>query len=113
MPAVSSLAAQLAKLSGGAQGYLLQKNKPSLLFDRKQAAQMDKDSLLSLARTGLEDFISQNSAFKEFEVTLFSDKFKDLNRSLMVRHSAIDQTYDSLIICSSIRPKKRTKRLMS
>ncbi len=85
MPATSSLAAQLAKLSGGAQGYLLQKNKPSLLFDKKQAAHMDKDSLLSLARTGLEDLISQNQAFKEFEVTLFSDKFKELKRSLMVR----------------------------
>jgi hypothetical protein len=81
----TSLASQLAQLSGGAQLHLLKKNIPSLLFDKKKAAQLDKDDLLSIGKLGLDDLISMSPAhFKEFESTLFSDKMKAKDRTLMV-----------------------------
>ena len=81
MPSI--LASQLSKLSQlTASSH--SSSKPSLLFDKKQAGQVDKDHILSLARTGLADLISQNTCFRDFEETIFSEKHKHQDRLLLV-----------------------------
>jgi hypothetical protein len=82
--ATSSLSQQLSSQLGGSERSNLIKYKASLLFDKKQAAQVDKYTILSIATAGLEDLISQNEVFKEFQDSLFSDKQLNLERLLLV-----------------------------
>ena len=97
----SALQSQLASQLGGSHTHVLHKQPPSLIFGKKQAAQIDKDSLLSIARTGLLDLINSEDAFKEFESSLFSDKHRDINRSLMV-----------CILLKSLIPRPRKKTII-
>lgn len=82
--ASSSLAAQLKQIAGPRVPGIA-KGKASLLFDKKQAADIDVDTLYSIGQTALADLSTQNPAFKDFEETLFSDRLKSFDRTLQVR----------------------------
>ncbi|GFY84407.1 ARM repeat superfamily protein [Actinidia rufa] len=57
--------------------------RPSILFGPKEAADIDLDTLLSLALSGLEVLISTNERFRKYKNDLFSQKSRELDRELM------------------------------
>ncbi len=85
---MSSLAKQLQKLAIPGQPSLRQvisKKRPSLLFDRDVAADIDIDSIHSLGINGLEELISIDQSFEQFESTLFQDSCKDFERTVQTK----------------------------
>lgn len=82
---MTSLAKQLERLAIPGQPSLrrlVSKKCASLLFDGKEAADMDVDTFFSLGRNGLEELISIDPTFSQFEVTLFQESCKDFERSV-------------------------------
>ena len=82
---MTSLAKQLQKLALPGQPSLRQvasKKKPSLLFDAKEAADIDVDTIFSLGTNGLEELISIDQSFSEFERSLFNASCKDFERTV-------------------------------
>lgn len=57
--------------------------RPSILFDPKEAADVDLDTLLGLALSGLEVLISTDERFRIYKNDLFSHKSRELDRELM------------------------------
>ncbi|GLT39857.1 hypothetical protein SLA2020_140240 [Shorea laevis] len=57
--------------------------RPSILFDPKEAADIDVDTILSIALSGLEVLIGVDDRFRNYKNDLFSDKSKELDRELM------------------------------
>ncbi|XP_058792928.1 HEAT repeat-containing protein 1 homolog [Phymastichus coffea] len=79
----TSLAEQLKKLRTPQTTLLLQdKRKPSLLFDTKEAANLDKDTVYNIGLSGLEELIKLNNAFDDFKKTLFALSSISLERSV-------------------------------
>lgn len=81
----TSLARQLHQLTDPGHLTLKQltsKEKASLLFDPKEAAEIDLDTILSLGRNGLKELVSLEPRFEEFEDSLFSQGCKDFERSV-------------------------------
>ncbi|KAJ3161658.1 HEAT repeat-containing protein 1 [Geranomyces michiganensis] len=91
--ASSSLASQLKQL-GAAKVPVGPKGKASLLFNAKQAADIDIDTLFAIGRTALADLATHNEAFVDFEQTLFSESFKSLDRTLQTKedNAKLDQS---------------------
>lgn len=82
---MTSLAKQLERLAIPGQPSLRQlvsKKRASLLFDGKHAADMDIETFYSLGRNGLEELISIDPTFSQFEVTLFQESCKEFERSV-------------------------------
>ena len=77
----SLLASQLSKLNDSSA--INASFKPSLLLDKKQVKQWDKESFLSMGKSGLTDLISMNPDFGSFEESLFSNKALQSDRMLM------------------------------
>ncbi|KAI8823046.1 uncharacterized protein EV422DRAFT_585585 [Fimicolochytrium jonesii] len=88
MAASSSLTAQLKQLAG-AHVPGSSKGRASLLFSAKQAADIDSDSLFDIGRAALTDLCTHNLAFGEFEKSLFSEAFKNLDRSLQTKEENV------------------------
>ena len=85
---MTSLAKQLQKLAIPGQPSLKQvvaKKKPSLLFDHKEAADVDTNTIFSLGVNGLEELISIDRSFAEFEVSLFHESCKDFERTIQMK----------------------------
>ncbi|KAG5249529.1 U3 small nucleolar RNA-associated protein and NUC211 domain-containing [Salix suchowensis] len=57
--------------------------RPSILFDSKEAADLDIDTILDIALSGLEVLVSADERFKNYKNDLFSHKSKELDRELM------------------------------
>ncbi|XP_076957841.1 uncharacterized protein At3g06530-like [Bidens hawaiensis] len=57
--------------------------RPSILFDAKEAADIDIDALFNLALSGLEALVSQDERFGNYKNDVFAHKSKDLDRELM------------------------------
>lgn len=57
--------------------------RPSILFDPKEAADLDIDTILDIALSGLEVLVSADERFKNYKNDLFSHKSKELDRELM------------------------------
>ncbi|KAK1419459.1 hypothetical protein QVD17_28628 [Tagetes erecta] len=57
--------------------------RPSILFDAKEAADIDLDTLLNLALSGLDVLVSHDERFGNYKNDLFSHKSKDMDRELM------------------------------
>ncbi|KAI7750196.1 hypothetical protein M8C21_026293 [Ambrosia artemisiifolia] len=57
--------------------------RPSILFDAKEAADIDIDTLFNLALSGLEVLVSQDERFGNYKNDLFAHKSKELDRELM------------------------------
>ena len=85
---MTSLAKQLQKLAIPGQPSLRQvvsKKKPSLLFDNKEAADIDTDTIFSLGTNGLEELIRIDQSFSEFETSLFQESCKDFERTIQMK----------------------------
>ncbi|GAY60289.1 hypothetical protein CUMW_200810 [Citrus unshiu] len=57
--------------------------RPSILFNPKEAADIDTDTILNIALSGLEVLTSVDGRFRNYKNDLFSHKSKDLDRELM------------------------------
>ncbi|XP_028799979.1 uncharacterized protein At3g06530 isoform X2 [Neltuma alba] len=57
--------------------------RPSLLFDPKEAADIDIETIWSIGIQGLEVLISSDERFQKFKDELFSHRSKELDRELM------------------------------
>ncbi|KAK3217662.1 hypothetical protein Dsin_011632 [Dipteronia sinensis] len=57
--------------------------RPSILFNPKEAADIDLDTILDIALSGLEVLVSVDERFRNYKHDLFSLKSKDLDRELM------------------------------
>ncbi|KAJ8537126.1 hypothetical protein K7X08_035527 [Anisodus acutangulus] len=58
--------------------------RPSILFDPKEAADIELDTILNIALSGLEVLISIEERFKKYKNDLFSYGSRELDRDLMV-----------------------------
>ncbi|KAM8947887.1 HEAT repeat-containing protein 1 isoform 2-T2 [Pelodytes ibericus] len=67
----------------------------SLLYDGKEAANIDRETFYALGCTGLEELIGIDSSFEPFEHTLFSHTSQVLERS--VQSKAVNQQLDESI----------------
>ncbi|CAH9069155.1 unnamed protein product [Cuscuta epithymum] len=57
--------------------------RPSILFEPKEAADIDVETIYSTALSGLDVLISTEERFKNYKNDLFSPKSRDLDRELM------------------------------
>ncbi|MCD7468760.1 hypothetical protein HAX54_007198 [Datura stramonium] len=57
--------------------------RPSILFDPKEAADIELDTILNIALSGLEVLISIEGRFKKYKNDLFSYGSRELDRDLM------------------------------
>ncbi|XVE56436.1 hypothetical protein DITRI_Ditri04bG0009000 [Diplodiscus trichospermus] len=57
--------------------------RPSILFNPKEAADIDIDSILNIALSGLEVLVGEDERFRNYKNDLFSCKSKELDRELM------------------------------
>ncbi|KAK3912207.1 HEAT repeat-containing protein 1 [Frankliniella fusca] len=79
----TSLAAQLKRLQAPQTSLLLQdKKRPSLLFDPKEAANYDRQTIYELGVAGLEELKTLYARFSEFESTLFDISSISLERGV-------------------------------
>ena len=82
---MTSLARQLERLAIPGQPSLRQlvsKKRSSLLFDRREAADIDTDTFFSLGRNGLEELIRIDPSFSQFEDSLFAESCKEFERTV-------------------------------
>ncbi|KOC65167.1 HEAT repeat-containing protein 1 [Habropoda laboriosa] len=79
----TSLAEQLKKLRTPQTGILLQeKKRASLLFDPREAANLDRETVLSIGQNGLQELTKLSDLFLEFEQTLFAPSSLSLERAV-------------------------------
>ncbi|KYN05530.1 HEAT repeat-containing protein 1 [Cyphomyrmex costatus] len=89
----TSLAAQLKKLRTPQTNLLLQdKKRPSLLFDSKEAANLDRDTVLNIGQSGLEELQKLSSVFDEFQATLFAQSSVNFERA--VQNATLNKQLD-------------------
>jgi len=83
---MTSLAKQLKKLAIPGQPSFQQltskKRTPSFLFQPEDVADVTIDTIYSLAQNGLEEIISMDRSFVEYEESLFSDASKAFERTM-------------------------------
>ncbi|XP_051959284.1 HEAT repeat-containing protein 1 [Xyrauchen texanus] len=93
---MTSLAHQLKKLAlpQNDPNLLSLKDVASVLFDPKDAANMDRSTFYALGCTGLEELMGIDSAFCEFQETLFSQASLTLERSVQSKevNKKLDKT---------------------
>lgn len=84
----TSLAEQLKKLSVPQTSSLAKNDKKrvSLLFNPREAANLNRDTFYSIGLEGLEELINKNECFEEFRSTLFHISAKDFERSVQERN---------------------------
>lgn len=96
--AMTSLAKQLQKLAIPGQPSLARlastRARASLLFDARQAADIDLDTVFSLGRNGLEELIGLDASFASYEASLFRESCKDFERTVQTRDTLerLDET---------------------
>ncbi|KAJ1733199.1 snoRNA-binding rRNA-processing protein utp10 [Coemansia biformis] len=84
----SSLASQLYRLRGidrAISTERAQKIRASFLFDGRQAADIDNQTILDIGRDGLRELRQINRRFDVYAATLFSESVKDMDRVLQTR----------------------------
>ena len=83
---MSSLEKQLKRLripdSSSLERATKFKKKTSFLFDPKEASDIDNETVFALALNGLDELKLVNVEFEKFEIFLFSESSKHLERSL-------------------------------
>ncbi|XP_014600761.1 PREDICTED: HEAT repeat-containing protein 1 isoform X1 [Polistes canadensis] len=79
----TSLAEQLKKLRTPQTTLLLEDRKRfSLLFDPQEAASLEKETVLSIGQSGLDELIKLSNLFIEFKDSLFAQSSMNLERSI-------------------------------
>lgn len=80
---MTSLAQQLERLKAPQTDILVDhKKRPSLLFDAKQAANNDRETIYDIGSSGLEELIEINSIFSKYKTSLFDQNARDLQRAV-------------------------------
>lgn len=81
--ALTSLAAQLRKLQTP-QTQLLEQGveRGSLLFEAKDAAALDRETIFAIGCSGLEELSKVNASFSKFAKSLFNETSKDVQRAV-------------------------------
>ncbi|KAG8444101.1 hypothetical protein GDO86_009331 [Hymenochirus boettgeri] len=94
---MTSLAQQLKRLAlpQTDPSLLNRKEAASLLFEPKEAANIDRDTFFALGCTGYEELLGIDSSFESFEETLFSHASKSLQRSVLTK--AVNEQLDDTI----------------
>ena len=86
---MTSLANQLQKLAIPGQPSFQQltakKRTPSFLFQPEEVGDITIDTIFSLGQNGLEELISMDPSFVEFENHLFSDSCKGFERTMQTK----------------------------
>ena len=86
----TSLARQLQQLAIPGQQSLKQlasTKRPSFLFDPKEAANMDIESVYAIGTNGLEELISIDGSFAEFEKILFKESCQHYERAVQMKEA--------------------------
>jgi len=85
--AATALASQLQALAGigGQLSTTKARTKASLLYSPSQAADVDLQTIFSLALTGLDDLVDMERRFEPYKKTLFSSESLNLDRELQSR----------------------------
>ncbi|XP_003699510.1 HEAT repeat containing 1 homolog l(2)k09022 isoform X2 [Megachile rotundata] len=100
----TSLAEQLKKLRTPQTEILLQdKKRASLLFDQKEAANLDRETVLNIGQNGLQELAKLSGSFLDFEKTLFAESSLNLERSVQdkkVNKKLDDEIQKFLILLS-------------
>ncbi|KAI5081132.1 hypothetical protein GOP47_0004315 [Adiantum capillus-veneris] len=83
----TALAAQLQALATTSreednQSFYKQKTRPSILFDTREAADIDTATIFSLALSGFEELATANPLFRNFKKTLFGVESCHTDREL-------------------------------
>ena len=99
---MTSLAKQLQKLAIPGQPSLRQvasKKRPTLLFDAKEAADIDISTIHCLGVNGLEELISIDISFSDFEIFLFNESCKDFERTVQTKEylEVVDQKISAFL----------------
>uniref|UniRef100_A0A670I683 HEAT repeat-containing protein 1 n=1 Tax=Podarcis muralis TaxID=64176 RepID=A0A670I683_PODMU len=94
---MTSLAHQLKRLAlpQNDPSLLSRSEVASLLFDCKEAANIDRDTFFAIGCTGLDELMGIDPSFEIFQPTLFSQKSKGLERSVQTK--AVNQQLDENI----------------
>ncbi|XP_036611135.1 HEAT repeat-containing protein 1 isoform X1 [Trichosurus vulpecula] len=94
---MTSLSQQLQRLAlpQNDPSLLTRREVASLLFDCREAASIDRDTIFAIGCTGLEELIGIDSSFQKFESTLFSQLAKSLERSVQTK--AVNKQLDENI----------------
>ncbi|XP_042312567.1 HEAT repeat-containing protein 1 [Sceloporus undulatus] len=94
---MTSLAHQLKRLAlpQNDPSLLSRSEAASLLFDCKEAANIDRETFFAIGCTGLEELIGIDPSFETFQPTLFSQMSKGLERSVQTK--AVNQQLDENI----------------
>uniref|UniRef100_A0A5F8GH43 HEAT repeat-containing protein 1 n=1 Tax=Monodelphis domestica TaxID=13616 RepID=A0A5F8GH43_MONDO len=94
---MTSLSQQLQRLAlpQNDPSLLARHEVASLLFDCKEAASIDRDTIFALGCTGLEELTGIDPSFQKFESTLFSQLAKSLERSVQTK--AVNKQLDENI----------------
>lgn len=80
---MTSLAEQLRKLKTPQTSKLLDsKKRASILFDAREAAEKDSETIFDIGYSGLQDLIALNPSFVQFEATLFDKNTLELQRAV-------------------------------
>ena len=85
---MSTLSNQLQKIGLNnpfKQALQQQRQRPSLLFDGKHAADLDLDTIYALGVNGLLELKTLDARFGQFEQTLFAEAMKAYDRAQKVR----------------------------
>ncbi|KAM4693779.1 HEAT repeat-containing protein 1 [Discoglossus pictus] len=94
---MTSLAHQLKRLAlpQNDSSLLSRREAASLLFDPKEASNIDRETFFSIGCTGLEELMGIDSSFEVFQDTLFDHASKGLERS--VQNKAVNEQLDENI----------------
>ena len=95
---MTSLAKQLQRLALPGQASMRQvvsKRRPSFLFSGKEAADIAIETIYELGTNGLEELISIDETFREFQDSLFHEGCKDFERT--VQHKGALEAMDAKI----------------
>ena len=86
MSKVTSLSAQLKRLQVPQSSLLNDRKRVSFLYDPKEAANLDSESVFCLAMNGLEQLKSIDSeTFESFELTLFNSSSISFERAIQTK----------------------------
>lgn len=81
--ATTSLSEQLKRLQRPQTSQFVDlRKRPSILFDGKEAAEKDRETIFEIGISGLQELMQLNADFGQFEFTLFDRSSKDLVRSV-------------------------------
>lgn len=73
------------------------KHKASFLFNAREAADQDLETIYSIAYNGIMELVLLDEKFTAFEKTLFSEKMKSVDRILQVSSRTVVPIAVSLI----------------